>query len=354
MAQTNKQKITLSVKPREIAKKIMGDLKDRAKYVLSERFGLETGKKRTLESIGQEYGITRERVRQIENAAIASIRKSARFDDAEAIFKELRGIIDTLGGIVSEEELLAYFEHDPVVQNHVHFFLTLGDDFTYEKENNRFKARWITYSDVAEAVHEILEHVHGSVKQADLVQEEELLRRIVTHDLVKEIEKYASSVDNIKRWLMLSNFLSKNPIGEWGHAQSPNIKLRGVRDHAFLVMRRHGSPMHFREVAESITKVFGKKVNVATTHNELIKDDRFVLVGRGFYALKDWGYTTGVVRDVIKEILENEGPLTKEEVIDRVLKERYLKKNTVVVNLQNVKYFKKGKDGRYSPIQFEE
>lgn len=351
MAQASKQKITLSVKPRELAKKIMSDLKDRAKYVLSERFGLESGKKRTLESIGQEYGITRERVRQIENAAIASIRKSSRFDDAEVLFKELKAVIDSLGGIVSEEEILSYFDYDELAQNHVLFFLTLGDDFVYEKENNSFKARWITYSDVADVVHNILDSVHSSVEQTDLVHEDELLRRIVAHDLVKQIEKHASSVDNIKRWLMLSNFLSKNPIGEWGHAQSPNIKLRGVRDHAFLVMRRHGSPMHFREVAESIMKVFGKKVNVATTHNELIKDDRFVLVGRGFYALSDWGYTTGVVRDVIKEVLEREGPLTKEEVIDKVLKERYLKKNTVVVNLQNVKYFKKDKDGKYSPVK---
>lgn len=350
MPNVSKQKITLSVKPRDLGKKIMSDLKDRAKYVLSERFGLDTGKKRTLESIGQEYGITRERVRQIENAAIASIRKSSRFDDAEVIFKELKAIIDSLGGIVSEEEILSYFDYDELAQNHVLFFLTLGDDFSYQKENPNFKQRWITYNDVADVVHKILEDLHASVDHSDLVHEDELLKKIVSHDMIKQVEKIASSPETIKRWLLLSNFLSKNPIGEWGHAGSPNIKLRGVRDHAFLVMRRHGSPMHFREVAESILKVFGKKVNIATTHNELIKDDRFVLVGRGFYALSDWGYTTGVVRDVIKEVLDREGPLTKDEVIDKVLKERYLKKNTVIVNLQNIKYFKKDKDGKYTAV----
>ena len=54
--------------------------------------------------------------------------------------------------------------------------------------------------------------------------------------------------------------------------------------------------------------------------------------------------------DVIKKILDKHGPLTKEEVIDKVLKERYVKENTIVVNLQNQKYFHKDKEGRYSPV----
>jgi hypothetical protein len=106
--------------------------------------------------------------------------------------------------------------------------------------------------------------------------------------------------------------------------------------------------MHFREVAAGINKTFGKKTHIATCHNELIKDDRFVLVGRGVYALKEWGYKTGVVRDVIADILKAEGPMSKEDVVEKVMKERYLKKNTILVNLQNPKYFKKNKDGLYT------
>src|SRR6185436_18166513 len=102
------------------------------------------------------------------------------------------------------------------------------------------------------------------------------------------------------------------------------------------------------EVAKAISDTFGKKTHIATCHNELIKDHRFVLVGRGVYALKEWGYTPGVVKDVIKQILKKEGPLSKEDVIDRVMKERYLKKNTILVNLQNPKYFKKNKSGLYT------
>ena len=120
-----------------------------------------------------------------------------------------------------------------------------------------------------------------------------------------------------------------------------------MRDYAFLVIRKHGSPIHFKEVAKQITQIFKKKAHIATTHNELIKDKRFVLVGRGLYALREWGYMSGVVKDVIRNILEKNGPLTKEEIISKVMKERYVKENTIMVNLQNQKYFKKTKDGKY-------
>jgi len=116
-------------------------------------------------------------------------------------------------------------------------------------------------------------------------------------------------------------------------------------------MRKHGSPIHFREVAKAISEMFNKKAHVATTHNELIKDPRFVLVGRGLYALTEWGYLSGVVKDVIKKVIDKNGPMTKDEIIDKVLKERYVKKNTIIVNLQNPKFFKKDKDGRYSIVE---
>ncbi len=148
--------------------------------------------------------------------------------------------------------------------------------------------------------------------------------------------------------MSLSKNLGKNSLGEWGKSNSSNINAKGMRDYAFLVIRKHGSPIHFREVASSIEKIFKKKAHVATTHNELIKDPRFVLVGRGLYALAEWGYMSGVVKDVIRKIIEKNGPLTKEEIVDRVLKERYVKENTILVNLQNPKFFKKDKQGKYN------
>src|SRR4029077_16026831 len=146
--------------------------------------------------------------------------------------------------------------------------------------------------------------------------------------------------------LSISKVIGKNPLAEWGRVSAPAIRTKGIRDYAYLAIKRHGKPMHFSHLAKGIRCGFSKKAHVATTHNELIKDPRFVLVGRGLYALAEWGYTPGVVKDVIKKILEKHGPLSKDEVIDKVLKERYVKDNTIVVNLQNPKFFKKDKEGK--------
>jgi hypothetical protein len=108
--------------------------------------------------------------------------------------------------------------------------------------------------------------------------------------------------------------------------------------------------MHFRDVANAITDLFAKKAHVATTHNELMKDERFVLVGRGLYALSEWGYRPGVVRDVISDIIKKQGPLTREQVLEEVRKVRYVKDNTVLVNLNDPKHFKRSKEGKYALV----
>lgn len=339
---------SISFKPKQHTKELLKPLKDRARFVVVNRFGLEgKGEKRTLESIGQEYGITRERVRQIENFAIKSIRKSDSFQEARAIFDEMKAVIDELGGVVAEEDLLAMLADDEIAQNHLHFYLVLGDHFEELRENKHFKKRWVTRREVADKVHAIMEDLYGNLSKQDLLTEEEIVERILQHEHMADHAEELADEDFARRVLGLSKTIQANPLNEWGRHDSPNVTTRGIKDYAYLVMRKNGSPLHFREVAEAIEKTFGKKAHVATCHNELIKDKRFVLVGRGLYALKQWGYQAGVVREVIQDILTKEGPLTKDEIIDRVLKERYLKRNTIMVNLQNPDYFRRDEDGRY-------
>ncbi len=337
-------------KPKAIVKKLLSGLPERSRIVLEARFGLSADNQRvTLESIGQKYGITRERVRQIENHAIATLKKSPVFAEASAAFAELERIIDSLGGIVCEDDLLAFITKDRSMQNHIYFLLVLGDPFKYRKEDDEIERCWYVDQDLAAKIEKSLQSLYHSISDEDLIPEGEMISRFL-----KELETINDKHRNdevLKRWLSISKNIGKNPLGEWGHAASPNVKTKGVRDYAYLAVKKHGSPLHFREVAKLIEKTFNRAAHVATTHNELIKDDRFVLVGRGMYALKEWGYTSGVVRDVIREMLRRDGALTKEEIIDRVLKERHVKPGTIVVNLQNQKYFKRSKEGKFSVVR---
>jgi len=337
----------LSFKPKQITKKITSHLNERTKDVILNRYGLTTdAKRKTLEEIGKKYGITRERVRQIEKVAFNLIKKSSVFAEEKKIFEELKNLIHSLGAIVTEKDFLEHISKDKTTQNHIHFYLHLGDDFKRHTDDDHFKTRWSVDDEIADLVHDSLKKLYANLSDEDLVTEGEIIKKFLEH--LKDVSEHYRNEEIAKRWLLLSKTITKNPLGEWGKHTSPNVRTRGVKDYAYLIMRRHGSPMHFREVAEAITKTFGKKTHSATCHNELIKDPRFVLVGRGLYALAEWGYKTGIAREVIRDILKREGPLSKEAVIEKVMKERYFKRNTIIVNLVNSKYFKRNKAGLYT------
>lgn len=346
MAKNNK----LTFNPQKVTKSFLAVLPERSRSVLKKRFGLDVGSpKMTLESIGKAYKITRERVRQIENSAISSIRKSPAFAAYKSVFEELKNLMHEYGGLVHEADFLEHISKDKDFQNHVNFFLVLGDEFSRLKEDDEFKHRWTVNKELTEKIHESLRALYKSLTEDDLISESEMTVRFLDH--LKTLVKDVRDEELAKRWLKLSKKIGKNNLGEWGISSSPNVKTRGIRDLAYLILRRHGSPMHFSEVAKEITKTFGKSANVATCHNELIKDKRFVLVGRGLYALTKWGYARGNVRDIVKSIIEKDGPQTKDEILKKVLRERYVKENTILVNLQNSKFFKKDKEGKYSIVQ---
>ncbi len=339
-------KTTISFKPKQSVKKLLTALGDRSHDIIVKRYGLgKDPEPMTLDGIGKSYGITRERVRQIENHAISVIRKSKAYGEEKAVFEEIEKLIHSLGGIVVEQDLLDHVSKDASTQSQMNFLLTVGHPFTKMKEDDDFRHRWFIDKELRERIEISLKKLYESLKDDELVSEPEMIKKFLSY--IENVSDQYKNEEIAKRWLSLSKRVGKNPLGEWGRSKSPNISTKGMRDYAYLVIRKHGSPIHFREVAKAITTVFNKKAHVATTHNELIKDPRFVLVGRGLYALSEWGYMSGVVKDVIKKLIDKNGPMTKKDIVEKVMKERYVKENTIVINLQNKKYFKKNKDGKY-------
>ncbi len=332
-----------------LAKRLLAAAPERAREVLTRRFGLGTDSEReTLEAIGDRSGITRERVRQIEAAGLDAVRASKAFKEAASAFEEIAQYIHSLGTIVPEEALLSALGKDEKSRNRFRFFLMVNSSFFRERETNDFLARWHVDSATAKHIHDALTRLYSSLSDTEVVTEAELLDRFL--DELKSVNDAYKNEEVLKRWLSLSKHIGSNPLAEWGRTTAPAIRIKGVRDYAYLAVKRHGEPMHFSDVAKTIGTLFSKKAHVATTHNELIKDPRFVLVGRGLYALTEWGYKPGVVRDVIRETLEERGPMKKEEIIKHVKKARFVKDNTILVNLNDSRYFKRLKDGRYSAV----
>ena len=129
--------------------------------------------------------------------------------------------------------------------------------------------------------------------------------------------------------------------GKWGLMEWRHVNPRSIRDKAEIVLDKAKKPLHFVEIANRISEIgFDKKVvTVQAVHNELIRYDQFVLVGRGLYALAKWGYEPGTVADVIEKLLDKKGPMSKKQIVEEVLTQRNVKIGTISLNLQKNPHF---------------
>jgi transcriptional regulator with XRE-family HTH domain len=310
---------------KKICKDLIAGLKDREKEVILRRFGLEGRKKETLQSIGDSFGITRERVRQIENAALNKIR--TKLEKYRKFFEKFFDYFEKFGKVRKEERLLE--ELGGKEKNELIFLLSLDERFLRFNQNKDFHSFWATSLTCVEKVKNLISSV---CKKFERERKLMSLKEIASEFKIKE--------NLLEGFLEISKRIQKNKDGLYGLREWPEINPRGLRDKAYLVFKELKRPLHFTEVARMI-----EGANLKSVHNELIRDERFVLIGRGIYALREWGYFPGEVKDVIYKFLKEEGPLTKEEILERVKKQRIVKENTVLINL--AKYFEKDEKGRY-------
>ncbi len=340
----------LPVHPEEVTKRLFGILPKRTKDILDKRFGLGkiTGRM-TLDAIGKKYTITRERVRQIEADGLSRIRKSPEFSASTPVFLAIENYFENNGKVIREDKVLEGLSSHPKHQNHIYFLLTLHSPLARYHENEKLHDRWVYGKSSHEQVEKTISHAVEELKKTGETVTEPKLFEILTAG-ARNVTGGSVSNLALSNWLALSKLIAKNYFGEWGLIEFPSVKPRGVRDLSHMVLGKHGKPLHFSEVAAHIGKLVGKKVHVQTVHNELIKDPRFVLVGRGLYALKDWGYDAGTVKDVVFNVIKAQGPATKEKIISLVSQKRFVKPNTILINLENKKYFKKLPDGRYTVL----
>lgn len=313
----------------KICIELISDLKEKEKEIISRRFGIGGKNRETLESIGKDFGITRERVRQIQNATISKIKP--KLEKHKKIFQSFLRYFEKFGGLRKEEKVLTELGEEKW-RNEVFFLLSLEKPFQRFKENNEFYSFWFIDQNALIKAKEIINSLFQKFqKTREPLSQKEIL------NIFPLKEKILDS------YLEISKKIQKNPEGLFGLKEWPEINPRSIKDKAYLILKKTGKPLHFFEVAKMIEGAL-----VQTVHNELIRDSRFVLVGRGIYALKEWGYYPGDVKDVISKILKEEGPLTKDEILKRVLKQRIIKKSTVLVNLNNKKYFLKDSQDKYT------
>lgn len=350
---TNAKTVNVNVNIPKTITVLLSPLPERQRDVVTKRYGLKDGKRRTLEEIGKQYKITRERVRQIENDAKAALLESEHMEKFDPFYERMIEHFSEHGGMRPEHRL---FDEDArkffsaalekeIARAYLHFLLSLHDEFVRHPENDKFHAIWALKNVNPSLVKRMLEKVE---EQLDAHKETVSKEQVLSWLAEISDEKRAHVLES---HLAASKAIGTNVYDEYGLAHWPEINTRGVRDKAYLVLKKHARPMHFKEIVGHINKTFAlrREAHPQTVHNELIKNHRFVLVGRGMYALSDWGYQPGKVYDVLVRVLADAGkPLSKEEIVDAVMKERNVKLNTILLNLQNKTNFEKTADGKFA------
>jgi len=333
----------MKINYQKICQDLLNDLPQRTRDVLEQRFGLKNGERKTLHAIGLDYGITRERVRQIEADGLERLKP--KLEKYQSAFKYFSNYLKDYGDLRKEDILLNSLA-DPKFQNHLYFLLTLEKKFNRFSENQDFYSLWTVNPNSVLFAKEVIEAVSLELAQLRQPLEIEKIYKLVRKNLNRSLTQKA-----LLSFLEVSKEIQPGIEGRFGLKEWPEVSPRGIRDRAYLVLKKEKRPLHFREVTELINNSNDEKISqpralVQTVHNELIKDSRFVLVGRGLYALKEWGYVPGTVEEIITQILkENQRPLSKEEIIEQVLEQRIVKTNTILINLNK---FLRTPDGKYT------
>lgn len=334
----------------DIFQPLWESISPRQQEVISGRFGLGKFKKpQTLAALGKKYGITRERVRQIEAAALKALRaRILGHATLNELFEKSRKELKSKGGIMGSEAMIT-FERTlipDITQNHLALVLAASGAFYFHAADEDFNDfYYLDQAHFRSATDFISDWVNVLNAGKDSV-----LAGKYTETLKKFLKEKGIGSSIASTYLAISKKIYSNPFGDTGLSEWPEIRPMTIRDRIYLVLKKNGKPLHFESIAGAINSAGfdARKALAPTVHNELIKDSRFILVGRGMYGLAEHGFTAGTAKDIISRILKERGPMKPRDVIMAIEKERFLKPNTVLVNLQNKSFFSRMDDGRYT------
>ena len=318
-------------------------LTEKEATVIKRRFALAGQPKQTLEKIGKHFKVTRERIRQIESIALGKLRRTVRTTKLNDVNDMAKGILRASGGVMREDELVSQVlrrmssssELDGSV---LRLSFAIDHEMASTGHSGTFIPFWRMESLALEDISVIVDSIVKILrKRKSCMRKDELVSAVQALNLFKD---RIPSKELIMSCLTIDARLREIEDG-WGLTEWRFVRPRSIRDKVEIVLRKSGEPLHFMEIANRIREAHfdHKNVTVQAVHNELIRYPQFVLVGRGLYALREWGYEPGTVADVIERILKDKGPLSKKEIILEVAKQRTVKVGTISLNLQKMPYF---------------
>jgi hypothetical protein len=337
-----------------VVKNLLDNLKERPREIIIKRFGLDGKDPKVLGNIGDEFGITRERVRQIEGDSFKKLQAIKKDSDFEQLIEATVAIIEENGGFCEKKKLKETLKSDITKKerNQIMFILNSSKRLSFKKGKLSMRGFWFLRGDKIDR--EVLRSHNSVVRFIKAKKVPSLFEEILVEFRNSEHAEFFAGETGVKRMRMIlemSRLVNRNILEEWGMKNWKIISERGAREKAFLVLKKHDTPLHFRKITKHINFYWGEKKEALpqTVHNELIKDARFVLVGRGIYGLNDWGFPEGTVKEVIFSFLDKQiEPLERDLIIEYVLSKKQVKETTVKVTLADRNVFHKTDDGKFT------
>ena len=319
--------------------------KAKEQLILIKKFGLQTGKEMPLQQIGMEFGMTRERARQIEKQALMRFRRLFVGNEKYLkIISEAEKILVTNGGVMPEDTLI-----EKLVSKWVFKFsgqelkLVLRSDYnlTYLSRNKILNKSF--YVDT------LYEDLLTNIALATLKHFEKTNTYESVYDFIDILKKDFGKKNPDITYLQDNQFylnllkIVKNISmfdGKIGLSTFTSVNPKTIKSKLLYVFRIHGKPLHYQDAAAMVTEYFpGKAVKITTAHNELVKsNDVFVNVWLWLYSLKERWVIGGTVLEILTRILKKAArPMSTKEIMQNILKEKMIAPNTVLLNLHKHK-----------------
>lgn len=344
-------------KPKIIIEEIKKILPKRELIIITKRYGLSPkySFQSTLSLLGQEFNLTRERIRQIELKALHKLKdisyshpllnkllekftlKLKKYHNIlpKFVFLSLISGYKNLNDILSKDIFqidLNYRINNFLIEKIFNSYFSISDDDENFYSFITCKNKSNLHTKLKSTLQKIYIYLY---KKRQAIKQEELLT----------IE---NSIPISIYHIIGHKKIGKNPFDMWGLKEWEIISPKKIPKKIELILDYYKKPLHFTEITYLINKHFNQKqIRVGSVHNELIKNKNFILIGRGIYALKKWGYKEGTVKNIIYDILKDNPGLKKDKIIKKVLKTRLVKVQTIILALSDKKLFKKDKQKRF-------
>lgn len=320
---------------------LLSKLSDREKVMIKMRFGIGEKNAFTLDAIGKKYGITRERVRQIEESAVAKLVKIVEDSSLTFFSNAALNLLKTAGGVMATATLVKHLYNslecsDKSDIQKIEFALNLSEEFSTVQNTIRFKPFVYLNTLPKTTLHKSSDFIVKKLEAGSKIMDIETLKT----GLQKHLDLRLSG-KFVLHCALICRDLFVTEEGKIGLEKWTNINPKNIHDKVLFVLRESKVPLHFTEIRKRVSdkKFSEKNINVQAVHNELIRGEEFVLIGRGIYGLRERGFEPGTVAQVIVKILKKHGPMEKSKIVEEVMKVRQVKLITIYLNLKNKNFF---------------